>query len=281
MEQRILLSEQIEAYSRWLRSEERSSATVEKYLRDIRRFAAWQGGRSVTRESVSEWKEYLLAGHKSAATVNAALSALNSLFRFLDWDNCRARFLKIQKSAFCDPARELTRDDYNKLVSTARRQGNEKLALLLETICATGIRVSELRYITVEAARLGRAEIRLKGKIRAILLPDKLCRKLLKYAKKAKNASGEIFLSRSGRPINRRQIWADMKALCTWAGVEPGRVFPHNLRHLFASTFYRATRDISKLADILGHSSVETTRIYLKTSGAEHRRQLEQLGLVL
>lgn len=281
MEQRILLSEQIEAYSRWLRSEERSSATVEKYLRDIRRFAAWQGGRSVTRESVSEWKEYLLAGHKSAATVNAALSALNSLFRFLDWDNCRARFLKIQKSAFCDPARELTRDDYNKLVSTARRRGNEKLALLLETICATGIRVSELRYITVEAARLGRAEIRLKGKIRTILLPDKLCRKLLKYAKKAKNASGEIFLSRSGKPINRRQIWADMKALCTWAGVAPGRVFPHTLRHLFASTFYRATRDISKLADILGHSSVETTRIYLKTSGAEHRRQLEQLGLVL
>ncbi len=281
MEQRILNSGQIEQYRRWLHAEERSAATLEKYLRDIRRFAAWQGGRSVTREGVTAWKEKLLSERKSAATVNAALSALNSLFRFLDWNDCRARFLKIQKSAFREPARELTRAEYSRLVSTARGQGKAQLALVLETICATGIRVSELRYITVEAARRGTAEIRLKGKFRAILLPAKLCRKLLKYAGKAETASGEIFLTRSGKPLNRRQIWAQMKALCALARVEPGKVFPHNLRHLFATAFYRATKDIAKLADVLGHSSVETTRIYLKTSGMEHRRHLEQLGLIL
>lgn len=281
MEQHILSREEIKRYSRWLRTEERSTATLERYLRDIRRFYGWLGSRAVTRELVAEWKEQLLSRRKSAATVNVALSALNSLFRFLDWNDCRARFLKIQRSAFSDPARELSRAEYSRLVSTARGRGDEQLALVLETICATGIRVSELRYITVEAARRGMAEIRLKGKFRVILLPGKLCKKLLKYAGKAKTASGEIFLTRSGEPLNRRQIWARMKALCAWADVEPGKVFPHNLRHLFATAFYRATRDIAKLADILGHSSVETTRIYLKTSGAEHRRELEQLGLIL
>lgn len=280
MEQHILSREEIKRYSRWLRTEERSTATLERYLRDIRRFYGWLGSRAVTRELVAEWKEQLLSRRKSAATVNVALSALNSLFRFLDWNDCRARFLKIQRSAFSDPARELSRAEYSRLVSTARGRGDEQLALVLETICATGIRVSELRYITVEAARRGMAEIRLKGKFRVILLPGKLCKKLLKYAGKAKTASGEIFLTRSGEPLNRRQIWARMKALCAWADVEPGKVFPHNLRHLFATAFYRATRDIAKLADILGHSSVETTRIYLKTSGAEHQRELEQLGLI-
>lgn len=280
MEQHILSREEIKRYSRWLRTEERSTATLERYLRDIRRFYGWLGSRAVTREIVAEWKEPLLSRRKSTATVNVALSALNSLFRFLDWSDCRTRFLKIQRSAFCDPSRELSRAEYSRLVSTAWQRGDEQLALILETICATGIRVSELRYITVEAARQGTAEIRLKGKFRVILLPGKLCKKLLKYAGKAKNTSGEIFLTRIGRLLNRRQIWARMKALCAWADVEPGKVFPHNLRHLFATAFYRATRDIAKLADILGHSSVETTRIYLKTSGAEHRRELEQLGLI-
>lgn len=191
-----------------LRSEERSGATQEKYLRDIRRFYEWLGGRAVTREIVAEWKEPLLSRRKSTATVNVALSALNSLFRFLDWSDCRTRFLKIQRSAFCDPSRELSRAEYSRLVSTAWQRGDEQLALILETICATGIRVSELRYITVEAARQGTAEIRLKGKFRVILLPGKLCKKLLKYAGKAKNTSGEIFLTRIGRLLNRRQIWA-------------------------------------------------------------------------
>ena len=278
--ERKLTAEQIAAYCCYLHDEERSPGTVEKYLRDVRAFAVWLDGRAVTKEAVTGWKGYLISEQKAAATVNAALSALNSLFRFLEWDDCRAKFLKIQRSAFREESRELTRSDYNKLISSAQERGKEQLALLMETICATGIRVSEVRYITVEAVNRGRAEIRLKGKIRVILLPAKLCGKLRKYAKKQKTTSGEIFLTKSGKPMNRRQIWAEMKALCRWAKVEPTRVFPHNLRHLFATAFYRITRDIAKLADILGHSSIETTRIYLKTSGVEHRQQLERLGFI-
>ena len=190
------------------------------------------------------------------------------------------KLLNIQKSPFCDEGRELTRSEYVRLVRAAELDGNRRLALVLQTICATGIRVSEVRYITVEAAQRGRTEISLKGKIRTILLPGKLCRKLLKYARKHKTVSGEIFLTRNEKGISRRQIWAEMKALCDKAGVAPSKVFPHNLRHLFATIFYRACKDIVRLADVLGHSSIETTRIYLVTSGAEHARQLERLGLV-
>lgn len=182
---------------------------------------------------------------------------------------------------FRDSSRELTRSDYDALVATAKERGQERLALLMEAICATGIRVSEVRYLTVEAAQRGRAEIALKGKIRTILLPAKLCRKLLKYAKKEKIVSGEIFLTRNGKPLSRGQIWAEMKRLCKYAHVDPSKVFPHNLRHLFATAFYRACKDIVKLADVLGHSSIETTRIYLLTSGTEHQRQLDRLGFVL
>ena len=181
---------------------------------------------------------------------------------------------------FRDDSRDLTRADYDALTAAARGQGKERLALLMEAVCATGIRVSEVKYLTVEAARAGRAEISLKGKIRTILIPSKLCRKLLKYAKQQKTASGEIFLTRNGTPLSRRQIWAEMKRLCGAAGVAPSKVFPHNFRHLFATAFYRICRDIVKLADVLGHSSIETTRIYLLTSGAEHQRQLDRLGLV-
>ena len=198
----------------------------------------------------------------------------------MGWEDCRAKFLKIQRRMFRDQSRELTRADYDRLITAAQGRGQARLALLMETICATGIRVSEVRYITVEAAKTGRAEITLKGKIRVILIPGKLCRKLLKYAKKNKTASGEIFLTGNGSRISRRQIWAEMKRLCKYAGVEPSRVFPHNLRHCFAVAFYRACKDIAKLADVLGHSSIETTRIYLLTSGAEHQRQLDRLGLV-
>lgn len=190
------------------------------------------------------------------------------------------RLLSIQRMAFRDSSRELTRSEYQRLLCAARDQGRERLELLLETICATGIRVSEARFITVEAARAGRAEIRLKGKIRSILLPNKLCRKLLKYAKKQKITLGKIFLTQSGTSLSRKQIWREMKGLCKQAGVEPSKVFPHNLRHLFAVTFYRATRDIVSLADVLGHSSVNTTRIYLMTTGTEHVRRLERLGLI-
>ena len=166
-----------------------------------------------------------------------------------------------------------------RLLETAQGQGKERLGLLMETMCATGIRVSEVKYITVEAARMGRAEIALKGKIRTILLPGKLCRKLLKYAKKQKTGTGEIFLTRSGRGLSRRQIWAEMKALCARAGVAASKVFPHNLRHLFARTFYRVCRDVVQLADVLGHSSVETTRIYLASTGVEYVRRMDRLSL--
>ena len=181
---------------------------------------------------------------------------------------------------FRNTERELTKDEYSRLVETAQSLGRERLSLLIETICATGVRVSEVRYITIEAVHSGRADIALKGKIRTILLPGKLCRKLLKYARKKKIASGEIFLTRSGQGLSRRQIWAEMKAICARAGVEKTKVFPHNLRHLFARTFYRACRDVARLADVLGHSSIETTRIYLISSGVEHARQLERLGLI-
>ena len=281
MEERILAQEQIMAYGCHLKLDEKAPATCEKYLHNIRAFARWLDGRPVTKELINNWKEHLLTDlHLSPASVNSYLSSINGLFSFLGWELLRARFLKIQRRLFRDPAKELTKAEYERLVITARELGCERLALIMETICATGIRVSELRYITVEAARSGRTEIRLKGKIRVILLPAKLCRKLLKYAKKNKTASGEIFLTRNGNGISRRQIWAEMKAICKAAGVDAAKVFPHNLRHHFATVYYRAYKDIAKLADLLGHSSIETTRIYLLTSGTEHKHQLDRLGLV-
>lgn len=280
MNERYLTAEQVAAYGRHLNTEERSPGTIENYLRHVRAFAAWLGGAPVTKERVAGWKEHLLSKGYAPATINAMLAALNGLFHFLGWEDCRVKFLKVQRRLFRDAGRELTRPEYDRLLETARERGQERLALLMETICATGIRVSEVCYITVEAARRGRAEISLKGKIRTILLPGKLCRKLLKYARKNKTVSGEVFLTKNGKGLSRRQIWAELKRLCKYAGVEPSKVFPHNLRHLFATTFYKACRDIARLADVLGHSSIETTRIYLVTSGAEHARQLERLGLV-
>ena len=271
---------QILAFRHFLKEDEREPSTIQKYLRDVRAFADWLGGQTVTKELVTCWKEHLQKLGHQPVTVNGKISALNKFFAFLGWNDCRVKYLKIQRRMFRSTDRELTREDYTRLVETAHRSGRERLALLIEAICATGIRVSEVRYITVEAAQAGRADIALKGKIRTILLPGKLCRKLLKYARKRKIASGEIFLTRSGQGLSRRQIWAEMKALCAKAGVERSKVFPHNLRHLFARTFYRACRDVVKLADVLGHSSIETTRIYLVSTGAEHARQLERLGLV-
>ena len=279
MIERKLTAERLAAYGQCLRREERAPGTVEKYLRDVRAFAAWTENRPITQELAADWKGRLLATGHVPGTVNSMLAALNSLFRFLGWD-IRVKFLKVQRRMFRDQSRELTREEYDLLVSTARAEGKERLALLMETICATGVRVSELKYLTVEAARSGRAEITLKGKIRVILLTNKLRRKLLKYTRKNKIASGEIFITRSGKGMSRRQIWAEMKGLCKAAGVDPEKVYPHNLRHLFARIFYKACKDIARLADVLGHSSIETTRIYLLTTGAEHTRQLERLGLV-
>ena len=280
MKNRQLTQQQIRAYAHHLQMEEKSGATMEKYLRDIRAFAYWLDGRDISKELTSEWKSHLVSQDYAPTTVNAMLSALNSLLEFLNLRECRVKFLKIQRRLFRDADRELTKDDYQRLLNTAHKLGRERLELLVETIGATGIRVSEVAYITVESVQQGKAEITLKGKIRTILIPSKLCRKLLKYAKQQKTASGEIFLTRNGTPLSRRQIWAEMKGLCKTAGVAASKVFPHNLRHLFAAAFYRASRDIVKLADVLGHSSLETTRIYLLTSGAEHQRQLDRLGLV-
>ena len=280
MDKHELTAEQIMAFGAYLRGEERSAGTVEKYLRDVRAFSAWLGGRPVTREGAAAWKEHLLETGHAPVTVNSMLAAINGLFRFAGWEECRVRFLKIQRKMFRDSSRELGRGDYDKLIATAGARGQKRLALLLEAIGGTGVRVSEVRYLTVEAARRGKAEISLKGKIRVILLPGKLCRKLQKYAEKNKIASGEIFLTRSGKGLSRCQIWAEMKHLCKYAGVRASKVFPHNLRHLFATTFYRVCKDISRLADVLGHSSIETTRIYLVSSGAEQVRQLDRLGLV-
>nr|WP_264464831.1 tyrosine-type recombinase/integrase [Intestinimonas butyriciproducens] len=272
--------EQIITYRTWLAAEEKSAGTIEKYLRDIYGFFRWLNGEAVSKERALDWKAYLLERGYAPVTINSMLSAVNSLLHFLGWDDCRVKFLKIQRRLFREEQRVLTRAEYERLLEAARSLGRERLALLMETICATGIRVSEVRYITVEAVQRGRAEITLKGKIRTILIPNKLCRKLLKYAKKQKTASGEIFLTKGGMSLSRKQLWAEMKSLCKRAGVEPSKVFPHNLRHLFATCFYRACRDIVQLADVLGHSSIETTRIYLLTTGAEHAKHLERLGLV-
>ena len=276
---KTVTQEDIRAFEAYLRREERSDGTVEKYLRDVRDFKAWLGKREVTKETVTEWKT-AIAEKLAPVTVNSKISAVNGLLKLLGCCECCVKFLRIQHKAFRDRSRNLTKEEFERLVATAEARGKRRLALLMQTICATGIRVSEVEYITVEAARSGCAEISLKGKIRTILLPGKLARKLLKYAKAQKIASGRIFLTKSGKSLSRRQIWSEMKSVCKAAGVSASKVFPHNLRHLFAVTFYKACRDIVKLADVLGHSSIDTTRIYLVSPGDEHIRTLDRLGLV-
>lgn len=280
MSDNTVITTQLAAYAAHLREEEHSRGTIEKYLRDVRTFAQWLGARELTKETAVEWKEQLSAKGYAPVTINSMLSALNGFFTFIGRGDCHVKFLKIQRRMFRAESRALTREEYMRLVSAAEAHGDVRIALLLETICATGVRVSEVRYITVEAARQGVAEISLKGKIRTIIIPGKLRKKLLKYAGKRKIASGEIFLTRNGRGMNRRQIWAAMKALCGAARVESSKVFPHNLRHLFACRFYMVSHDIVKLANILGHSSIETTRIYLVTTSNENAEQMELLGLV-
>ncbi|WP_308589073.1 tyrosine-type recombinase/integrase [uncultured Oscillibacter sp.] len=275
-----LIEGQMAAFVRYLQKEEQSLGTREKYSRDVRAFARWLDGRSVTKVTVAEWKEHLVSAHYAPVTVNSMLASVHAFLRFAGWGACRVKYLKLQRKLFRDSSRELSREEYIRLLDMAHSTGRERLALVMETMGACGVRVSEVRYVTVEAAQAGMAEISLKGKVRTILLPGKLCRKLLKYAKRKKIASGEIFLTRDGGSLSRKQIWAEMKVLCRLSGVKSSKVFPHNLRHLFATAFYRACKDIAKLADVLGHSSIETTRIYLTSTGAEHAWQLERLGLV-
>ncbi len=264
-----------------LRAEEREESTIQKYCHNVEEFVGWLDGREVTKAAAVEWKESLQDGRFAPATVNGKIAAVNAFFRFAGWEECHLKALRLQRRVFRDPGRELTQGEYEKLIQAAYARGDERLALLMETICATGIRVSEVKYITVKAVNQGRAVIALKGKIRTIILPGKLCKRLQKYIKKNKIASGEVFLTGSGKGMSRRQIWAEMKKICLFAHVEPSKVFPHNLRHLFAQTYYKVYRDIVKLADVLGHSSVETTRIYLISTGQEHARQMDRLGLVV
>lgn len=280
MEYRTSTVEKIREFSRYLREEERETATIDKYSRDVKDFFIWLKDREISRERMGEWRGYLLKAGRKPVTINGKLSALNKFLSFLGRNDCRIKYLKIQRRLFRSTEKQLSKQEYIRLLETAHSLGRERLALLMEMICATGIRVSEVKYITAEAIRAGRTEIALKGKIRTILLPGKLCRKLKKYAGKRKIVSGEVFITRNGKGLSRRQIWAEMKSLCEKAGVAPSKVFPHNLRHLFARTFYRVCRDVAKLADVLGHSSIETTRLYLISTEAEHVRQMERMGLI-
>lgn len=270
----------LKEFEEYLIQEEREKATIGKYLRDAECFLVWLGNRELSKKQVVLWKEELTEKQYFPITINGKLAAINKLLLSLGKPECRVKYLKIQRRLFRSTERDLTKEEYSRLVETAFSNGRERLALSMESIGATGIRVSEVQYLTVETAEVGRAEISLKGKIRTILIPGKLCRKLLKYAKKQKITSGEIFLTKSGKSMSRHQIWAEMKALCAQAKVQPSKVFPHNLRHLFARAFYRACRDVVRLAGILGHSSIETTRIYLITTGIEYRKQMSRLGLI-
>lgn len=275
-----LTLESIEQYTAHLRSQEKADNTILKYTHDLAALYKWMDDRPLTREVMIEWKEHLAAAY-APASANSMLAAANGFLKFMNWQELAVKPLRIQKSLFCDEQREMTKEEYIRLVEAARREGNERLSLILQTICATGIRVSELQFITAEAVCIGRTEINNKGKLRIIFLPDRLCRLLGEYLRRKGRNSGPVFITCTGRPLNRSNIWRDMKKLCESADVESGKVFPHNLRHLFAKIYYSLEKDISRLADILGHSSVNTTRIYTMESGRNHARQIERMGLVI
>ena len=266
-------------YEARLICEEKSTATVKKYIRDIRAFQKWLKNGILNKESVLAYKKYLAVRRKPAG-VNSVLSSLNSFFVFLERHDCRVKTLKIQKQIFAPLERELTRAEYERLLSTAQTLHKQRLYLLMQTVCSTGIRISELHFITVSALYRETAEIRCKGKIRQVFLPKKLCRILLRYAKEQNIRSGPVFVTRGGKPLDRSKVWSEMKKLCEHAGVSKEKVFPHNLRHLFARTYYAQQKDIVRLADVLGHSNINTTRIYTMETGEEHRKQLEKLGLL-
>lgn len=270
----------IQKYIVHLREQERSAATIQKYTHDLNVLCADLEGQPLTKAALIEWKQQLIAEY-APASVNSMLAAVNSFLSFMGWRELTVKPLRIQKTLFADESKELTRAEYTRLVRAAEQKENERLSLVIQTICATGIRVSELKFITVEAVFCGRAEITNKGKRRTIFLPDKLRNLLKHYLKAQKKTTGPVFTTRTGRPLDRSNIWRDMKALCESAGVEPSKVFPHNLRHLFARTYYTLERDLSRLADILGHSNISTTRIYTAESGHIHQQQMERMGLVL
>ena len=276
---RQLTSAQILKFKNYLIEEEKSKATLEKYVRDIEAFHAWLGAKELDKSCVLSYKAYLCEKY-ATASVNSMLSSINSFFTYLEWYELRVKTIKVQKQIFASNEKELTKSEYERLLSAAKAKSNQRLYLLMQTICSTGIRVSELRFITVEAISRGRAEINCKGKRRCAFLPTELCKILKEYVKEQKIKSGAVFVSKNGNPLDRSNIWGDMKKLCKEAGVSEKKVFPHNLRHLFARTYYTLQKDIVRLADILGHSSVNTTRIYTMETGEIHRKQIQQLGLL-
>ena len=268
------------AYKVYLQLEEKSKNTVDKYMRDIRTFAAWLGETDITKDSTIAYKKYLEENYKPDS-VNSMLVALNGFFAYMGWEECKVKAVKMQKNHICAREKELTAVDYKRLVKLACRQGKERLALIMETIATTGIRISELQYVTVGAVKSGKVEIACKGKHREVYLVHDLRGKLLRYCKKERIRIGAVFISKYGNPLNRSNIWAEMKRLGKVAGVDVRKVFPHNLRHFFARTYYKMHKNIAWLADILGHSSINTTRIYTATTEAHHIKMLEELRLVI
>ena len=280
MKGRILTEDFISGFKEYLILEERSRATVEKYIRDVKVFSAFVNGVEITKEVVIEYKKHLQESY-AVRSVNSMLAIINSLFAFLGWQELRVKSIKIQQQIYCPEERELTKAEYTRLCRAAKHKRNERLNLILQTICGTGIRVSELQFITVEAARRGEASVSCKAKTRSVFIVKELQKKLLRYAAEQNIKSGMIFVTRKGKPLSRTNIWREMKNLCIEAEVNPKKVFPHNLRHLFARVFYGIEKDIAKLADILGHSSIDTTRIYIISTGTEHRKRMENMRLIL
>lgn len=270
----------VQEFKNYLREEEKSKSTIEKYVRDITALMVWLDGRVPDKTAIIEYKEKIRTEY-AARSVNSIISSLNSFFDFVGWIDCKVKLLKIQKQIFADESKELKKEECERLLKVALDSKNERLYYLMQTICATGIRVSELRFITVEAIGLRQTKINCKGKVRVIMLSGELCRLLRKYVKKHRIKSGSIFVTKNGKPLDRSNIWAEMKKLCEIAGVAKDKVFPHNLRHLFARTFYAIDKDIAHLADILGHTSVNTTRIYIMEAGETHRKQIEKMHLLL
>lgn len=266
-------------FEEYLRQEEKSSITIEKYLRDVKKFLKFVGNNDVTKETVIEYKKSLIESGYAIRSINSMLASVNGFLAYAGYAECKVKSMKTQRQIYCAEEKELTKAEYMRLLEAAKKQ--TRLYYILQTICGTGIRVSELSYFTVEAVRSGEVVVRCKNKTRTILLPGKLRKALTKFAKQQGIHSGIIFQTKNGNPLNRSNIWADMKKLCKKAGVNASKVFPHNLRKLFAKTFYKIEKDIAKLADILGHGSIDTTRIYIMTTGLEHRRKIEQLGLVI
>ena len=277
---RFLTGEIISDFKKYLILEERSRATVEKYIRDAKAFLSFVNSLEITKEAVIEYKKHLQETY-AVRSVNSMLASINGLFVFLGWHELKVKSIKLQQQIYCPEEKELTKAEYTRLCKAAEKKHNERLNLILQTICGTGIRVSELKYITVEAVRQGEATVSCKAKTRSVFIVKELQKKLLRYAVEQNIKSGMIFITRTGKPISRTNIWREMKALCNEAGVNPQKVFPHNLRHLFARVFYGIEKDIAKLADILGHSSINTTRIYIISTGTEHRRRMENMQLII